>query len=910
MAAPPLSPRVDLLVDQVWRDITADVRDQGVRITRGRADEQASISPSRASFVIDNRSGDYSPRNPSGIYYGLIGRNSSVRVVTEEGKDDFGRTASNGWSTADSGQTWTRNGGDAADYAVGSGVGTIDVDTVNSIREMTLGVTATADITVSATVRAGVVATGGPIDLAVVARRADSSNYYFSVCRFNTDSTVDVLVYKRAAGVTTLLVSDLDTGLTYTGSTRLGIEFQCYGAKLAGRVWNVDSPSLGGTVVEVEDSALTAAGSVGVRAFLDATNTNTLPVVTRYDRFRMDDVRFCGEIPSWPPRWDVTGTDVWVPVEAAGLLRRLGQGSKPLRSPLYRSAVTNGFYSDGFATPYTYWPLEDAEGSTRGIEAFGGQPIAVTGTITFAANSDHPGSAALPSVLDGTLTALPPASALFNAAYEVGIWVKVDPGSATATSYPIRWESKNTTLRYWTVKADTPAGTVAVEVTSATGVTAAISPSVSVNLHDGEWHFIHVRVYQVGANEVSLRLRVDATTDTDTQVVGAVERPTRITVPALGPTQSNISSMYAGHLMTWIGEIGADADVYTAGLGHAGETAVDRMVRLADEEGVYLIAEGAAADSALVGPQRVATFLDLIKDAAEADLGILYEPRHAVGLAYRTRASLLNQSSALTLEYGVDPIIPPFEPVEDDLLVRNDVTATRRGGGSSRVAEDQGPLSTDDPPVGVGAYDESVTVNVSTDDQTTDVAGWRVHLGSWDEARFPSLGVELRRTEFTADGTLTAAAQGVDVGDLLTVTDLPSWLPPDDVQLLVQGCAETIDQFRRSVTWNCSPGEPYTVALWDDTAALWDTRYSTLASSFVAGVGTSMSVATESGRTLWTTGAVSFDIGVAGVRLAVTNIVGASSPQTFTVTATPVNGVAKTIPAGAQVRLWRSSRYS
>jgi len=39
----------------------------------------------------------------------------------------------------------------------------------------------------------------------------------------------------------------------------------------------------------------------------------------------------------------------------------------------------------------------------------------------------------------------------------------------------------------------------------------------------------------------------------------------------------------------------------------------------------------------------------------------------------------------------------------------------------------------------------------------------------------------------------------------------------------------------------------------------------------------------------------------AGVRLHVTNISGASSPQTFTVDQTPVNGVTKTVPSGSKV---------
>ena len=52
---------------------------------------------------------------------------------------------------------------------------------------------------------------------------------------------------------------------------------------------------------------------------------------------------------------------------------------------------------------------------------------------------------------------------------------------------------------------------------------------------------------------------------------------------------------------------------------------------------------------------------------------------------------------------------------------------------------------------------------------------------------------------------------------------------------------------------------------------------------------------------LWDDTDAPFDVVASGVRLTVTAISGASSPQTFTVTVTPVNGVVKTIPAGAVV---------
>jgi hypothetical protein len=61
--------------------------------------------------------------------------------------------------------------------------------------------------------------------------------------------------------------------------------------------------------------------------------------------------------------------------------------------------------------------------------------------------------------------------------------------------------------------------------------------------------------------------------------------------------------------------------------------------------------------------------------------------------------------------------------VDDDQATRNDITAVRKNGSSYRLVATSGPLSVQAPPLGVGRYDDSVTVNVQTDDQLQDQAG-------------------------------------------------------------------------------------------------------------------------------------------------------------------------------------------
>src|SRR5690606_4898926 len=56
-------------------------------------------------------------------------------------------------------------------------------------------------------------------------------------------------------------------------------------------------------------------------------------------------------VSEWPLRWDLSGNDVWLPIEASGPLRRLSQGRGPARSALRRFIVARN--------PVAYWPLTD-----------------------------------------------------------------------------------------------------------------------------------------------------------------------------------------------------------------------------------------------------------------------------------------------------------------------------------------------------------------------------------------------------------------------------------------------------------------------------------------------------------------------------------------------------------------------
>ena len=81
--------QVELLISGAWTDITAYVmvRDNSgnISINRGRKDEGSQTEQSTCTLLLDNRDGRFSPRNPVGTYYGLIGRNQPVRISVPNG---------------------------------------------------------------------------------------------------------------------------------------------------------------------------------------------------------------------------------------------------------------------------------------------------------------------------------------------------------------------------------------------------------------------------------------------------------------------------------------------------------------------------------------------------------------------------------------------------------------------------------------------------------------------------------------------------------------------------------------------------------------------------------------------------------------------------------------------------------
>jgi len=279
------------------------------------------------------------------------------------------------------------------------------------------------------------------------------------------------------------------------------------------------------------------------------------------------------------------------------------------------------------------------------------------------------------------------------------------------------------------------------------------------------------------------------------------------------------------------------------------------------------------------------------------------------GLAYRTRKSLYNVDASLTLDFALGQVAFPFEPVDDDQLLRqfgNSVTVSRENGGSYSKVIDTGPMSINDPPNGVGLYAGSTpSFNLELDRDAALLACWRAMLGTWNEQRYPRLSVNLRRHQTLADD-----AASTDLGDRITVSNPPLWLPPVQIEQQVQGVEEEVDTNHWMLHFNTAPWGPFRAPTVGTARA--GTEFSSL-NADIDDNDTSIPVAIETGQAMWAQSSLKPSVfpllavlcvnDLPGEDISVTAI---SAPvgqvQTFTVVRS-LNGIVRGWDAGTQVRI-------
>jgi hypothetical protein len=897
----------ETLITRDFVDITPDVHERGkIQIKRGQSNETSTSDPASCQLELDNTNGQYSPRNALSPYYGLLNRVTPIRVGVGAGSSVLTLkqpTYDFAFCYDSAGVSLTGNQDIRVDVdlpAWGSVSTTLAMKSFSGGQASWLFLVVGNQLLWQWSSDGTNINTSTSIPLprpshgrkAVRVTHTVNNGAGGNTVRFYTSDTISGTWTQLGTDIVnsgTTSIFDSTSEIVVGGWSNPGPPFR--------KIYGFDMKNaIGGTSVANPDFTLATAGS---RMITDGPGNQWF--LAGSAEITDQDWRFSGEVYEWPIAWDNTGKNVYSQVTAGGVMRRLNQGTSSLHSTLWYALTRNSQVK-------AYWPCEDASDATQMASGLPGKP-AMTVTagqtlVKFAEETGFDCSQPIPKFRLSTWSGTVPdydnsQNNEFNA------WFLIHINTAVAADTPI--------MRIWCNSPDTVIWQLSVDNFGSLRL-IAVGPFLNLLMDTGSISF--------GINGQYLRVSVELRQN------GANVDWTILTVPVGSSSglfsNGTLNTATLGKCMRL--DFDQDGTLDDIGLGQVsvncpilgifnfkqelaawtGETAAARIARLCTQEGISYEVVGLIADTTVMGPQKPKALLDLLKECETADGGILSEPRHFLGFSYRTRASMYNQGelggAAVTLDY-TSAALSSIKPIDDDQLTKNDVMAKREDAGSARQTLDDGSALS----IGkIGRFSTTITTNVQLDSQLYDKANWILHLGTVDEARYPSITVELARNPFAQNSSLTKAVRSLNIGDKIVIQHMPSWLPPEDVEQLAIGFTEVLWNYLHTFQITCRPEKPWHIAVYNSTNSRYNTMGCVLVGSVTSGA-TSLSVFTPSGP-VWTHSDGDFDINVGGERMTVTAVTGTGSQQTLTVTRA-VNGIVKSHQANEAVNLFNRVYY-
>jgi hypothetical protein len=922
--------KVEALLSGVWTDITTYVYQRSdISIQRGRDSEGSTAQPSSCTMVLDNRDRRFSPRNPLGAYYGTIGRNTQTRV------------------SLPSATSWL--------YLSG-----VPGDCITAPDNARLDITGDIEIQIDAWLPSWIAttdligkynATGNQRSYELFVYTSGVLAYAWSTDGTNAGKTIISSTAVIPAPITgrkaVKVTHDVNNGASgntvtfYYSDTINGTWIQLGNPVITAGTTSIynstsslyigDIAGVNGGVININLDAVTyvdrmkvyaakvlsgIGGSVkanpyfttqadGTTSFADAAG-NTWTVqgsATIIGR----EYKCYGEVSEWPTYRDLTGRDVYTNVTSSGIMRRLNAGSKALKSAYYRGVTST-------VAPITalraYWPCEDGTAATSIASGLSGHTaMRISGTPVLATDSSsYACSAPLPTMGTASFTGKVK-SYVSTGQIQVKVLIAIPAAGIISGAVLLSLRCGGTATRWEVVYTTASAGTLTVNAYNTSGA-SILSSGTSFNA-TGSIFRLCLSVVQNGTGVDWVLSGLSPGYQTGGTLSGnlASNTVTAASQVIIAPNK-NCTDATMGHV-TVQSLATSTFDLSNQLAAYNGEVASSRFRRLCYEENINVSVRGDDPYYGVrMGPQLQQTLMSLLQEIETIDGGIIYEPREFFGLVYRSSRSLCTQDAIVSLSYSSGDL-SQFQPLPDDRNIVNDIVVSRIGvsgtGSSAHVSQDTGALSTQDPPNGVGVYDRTLSVNSFDDDILEDVAGWHVHLGTVDEERYPSLPINLARSNFSTNPDLMLAATTVSIGDRISITGPPSDLPPDTINQMVIGIDETLNAYVHTIDYTCQPESPYHIGVWGDSASRYSSGGSTVNGAHNSST-TTLSVATA-GSTLWGHSDGNFGIMVGGEEMTVTAVAATASPQNFTVVR-HVNGITKSQTSGTVVSLFDPCYWS
>ena len=351
-------------------------------------------------------------------------------------------------------------------------------------------------------------------------------------------------------------------------------------------------------------------------------------------------------VPTWPVG-DISSEtepgECFVTVAVSGILRRLSQRAKPLRSAIYRHATA----PVNLPHVFDYFPMEDGKTATQLASGIPNGPrrTMLFTNLELAAYSDLAGAAPLATIPTGKhCTWVADRIVGFNA-----------QGTAEAFfAFPSKPTSSECIFRPIDLVTDGDLGRIIVELRYIDGfpsVRARGFNSAGAEIHNT---YVDLTDSTTWFTDKPMQIRLDLADSGGStawnvswaQVTGEADTIEGFsgtwgesfgTVVSIAGLANEVPATAAvGHVILhdglaagWL--IGPD-------IGWFGEVATTRASRLCGEEGYSLeLVVGDDERSIPMGPQRPLPFLTLLKECADADVAILGEQRRGFGLRYWPR---------------------------------------------------------------------------------------------------------------------------------------------------------------------------------------------------------------------------------------------------------------------------------
>lgn len=881
---PGVNPDTDPATWGLEEDISAYVRrpgpdgGQAITYSGGKGDEAPGVDAGQMQLTLDNRDGRFSTDNALGPYFRSLDINNPIRLGVVSAADDFTRAASasgwgSGWAHATPSR-WTTDGT----------TGAVTIPTANTADAATALLADAKDIDVTLKVTPSAIATGSRYAVGVRLRASASFDMIEGRICFDLSGAVRLDIVRWTTSASTIATLSPIPSVTYSAGQQWTLRVQADGQAIRVKAWASAGSEPAEWHLTTTDTTKTATGvGLYVARFASNTNSGVVPIMT-FDDFTAVALEFTGSVVAWPIRWDKSANNSWAPITAAGILRRIRQGTYPIQSPLRRQLA-------GTANVTGYWPMEDGPDSRNFSSVLPAQLAATYNGVTPAGASDLPGGGPAPTL--DTATSLITMNTVKNntgTGFSAMFFFKLGSNPSTKTKIARIRCNRGSGPRIWDFSvSDTTTWVEGVE-SDGTVLTSA------VNAHGEDWtqwHAWQLETEFAGGSTMNWAgifhlvgsTSFGAQTGSFTGLIPLSANNLTLT----GPQGSAFAHAWLGaNTLPFV-----DTTFSLVSSGYVGETAAARFARVCTEAGIpYILRPGT---SERMGAQREAGTLAVLESCVTADYGVMAE--RGAGLEYIPREARWNAAVAMALTVAAGQIADAPEPTRDDQRLKNKWTVSRVGGG-------QGVYQDDDDVAKHGTWEDSATINTMDDSVLVNHAGFRTALGIQQRLRWPNVPLD-----FSRNPDLLPAWRARGYGWRMTISTGKAQVAGNEPDLIVEGFTASLDPDRWTVNLNCSQADAWKAAVTDDTGILGraDNEYcetTALVSSTTLAIPITTTVGSRWDNTagLWSGGV---DFYLDGERITVTSITNGADPaQTLNCSARGVGGYSASHPSGSKVRLW------